>query len=62
MTKKRGRPKGIYTKLIPDEQRLRRFTIRLPLDVINWLRDRPESSGRLIENALKTVYRIGGKK
>jgi hypothetical protein len=50
-----GRPKG---SVIPEDQRRLRYQVRLPRYVIEWLRNHPESAGRLVERAVCMVYKI----
>ena len=50
-----GRPKG---STIPEDQKRKRFQVRLPQQIIQWLRDQPESAGRLVERALVMTYKI----
>jgi len=41
-----------------DEQKRQRYQVRLPLHIIRWLQDHPESAGRLVERALVMTYDI----
>ena len=50
-----GRPKG---STIPEDQKRQRYQVRLPLHIIRWLQDHPESAGRLVERALVMTYDI----
>ena len=50
-----GRPKG---STIPEGEKRKRFQVRLPQHIIKWLREQPESAGRLVERALVKVYQI----
>ena len=50
-----GRPKG---STIPEDQKRKRYQIRLPQHIIKWLQGQPESAGRMIERALCMVYKI----
>jgi hypothetical protein len=48
-----GRPKGTT---YPDEKRRKPFGVRLPLWLIEWVRNQAEPSGRIIERALIKTY------
>jgi hypothetical protein len=48
-----GRPKGTE---YPDEKRRKPFGVRLPLWLIEWVRDQAEPAGRIIERALIQTY------
>lgn len=50
-----GRPKG---STIPKSRKRQTVTISLSPWVADWLRNHPESSGRLVERALIMVYGI----
>lgn len=50
-----GRPKGSVYAL---EKRRRNVTVRLPLWLYDWLKNHPESSGRLIERALVMTHKL----
>ena len=50
-----GRPKG---STIPEDHKRQRYQVRLPLHIIRWLQNHPESAGRLVERALVMTYDI----
>jgi len=50
-----GRPKGT---VYPPGQRRQSLTVRVPEWLFDWLKNHPESSGRLIERALIMTYGI----
>lgn len=49
-----GRKAGV--SYLDDSVRRQRFQIRLPGYLIEWIREQPESNGRLIEQALMSAY------
>ncbi len=51
-----GRPRGSIINPLLKREGLGNF--RLPLWLIEWLREQPESGGRLIERALMKTYKI----
>jgi hypothetical protein len=54
-----GRPLG---STYPEEKRRKPVNIRLPVWLADWLKNHPESSGRLIERALKMTYNLKPKR
>ncbi len=48
-----GRPAG---STYSEEKRRKPINVRLPLWLADWLKNHPESSGRLIERALIMTY------
>ena len=51
-----GRPKGSTIDPLLKRRRLGGF--RLPMWMIEWLNEQPESGGRLIEKALMKTYKL----
>jgi len=55
-----GRKKGSKSKKKMDERCRRiQYQVRLPRYIVEWLRDQPESAGRIIENALRSTHDFG---
>ena len=54
-----GRPKG---SKLPEGQKRQSVTVCLSPWIANWLRNHPESSGRLVERALIMTYDIKEQK
>jgi len=51
-----GRPKGSIS--VVGAFRRRRYTVRLPQWLIEWLQDQPESAGRIIEKAIIIYHQV----
>ena len=54
-----GRPQGSKSTVTkPDHLKSRMVSVRLPKWLADWLKDQPESSGRIIKRALIETYKL----
>ena len=59
MSPRGGKRKGAGRKPLPDELKRKRITIRLPINLINWLQvNRKGSFGCMVEKAIMHYFKL----